>query len=289
MLREEFDSIGELNLVIDLEVNLVDGHLLENVPAENEKLLRLIFHAGVEIVGGDGRGLVAVEKPAGVLSQPNGETADRRAIIFAPYDCATRAYVDGDGSPLVYLVNRLDSATGGLLLLSMDADTAARARKAFRSREVRKTYYATVFGGRNFRDGRWRDRICTARNGNYLRADGGEGPAAEALTDVSLLDRRRIDHIDLAILELHPITGRTHQLRHQCALRSMAIVGDRTYGDFKLNRLVAKKFALRDLQLHSAAIEISGWQTVCGSEFSARSPAVESFLDWSKFSKKPRA
>ena len=56
----------------------------------------------------------------------------------------------------------------------------------------------------------------------------------------------------MALVELRPTTGRTHQLRIQCANRGIPIVGDRIYGDFQKNRLVMTDF----LFLHSESIEI---------------------------------
>ena len=247
--------------------------------------LRSKLHPGVTIVSFCESGLVAVEKPRGILSHPNGKIADHRAIIFAPYDNARRAYVPvpGDRSPPIYLVNRLDSATGGLILLATSAATAAKAREAFRRREVQKTYYAVVFGGHNFRGGRWRDRIRTERRENRLRTDGGSGAAMEALCDAMLVEQRDFGGIDLAILELHPITGLTHQLRYQCASRSMAVVGDRTYGNFHLNRRVAKELAVKGLQLHSAEIAFPSGTFIDGRQFHARSTELDAFVDWRRF------
>jgi len=55
----------------------------------------------------------------------------------------------------------------------------------------------------------------------------------------------------MALLELRPTTGRTHQLRIQCANRGVPIVGDRTYGEFKKNRELKDQ----SLRLHSESIE----------------------------------
>jgi 23S rRNA-/tRNA-specific pseudouridylate synthase len=55
----------------------------------------------------------------------------------------------------------------------------------------------------------------------------------------------------LALLELKPHTGRTHQLRVQCAKRQLPIIGDQTYGDFRKNREFAKAAKTKRLFLHS--------------------------------------
>ena len=61
----------------------------------------------------------------------------------------------------------------------------------------------------------------------------------------------------LALVKLEPKSGRTHQLRVQCASRGMPIIGDRTYGDFSLNRKIAKSTKIERMLLHSTQIEIN--------------------------------
>ena len=56
----------------------------------------------------------------------------------------------------------------------------------------------------------------------------------------------------LSLIQLEPKTGRSHQLRVQCAQRHLPIVGDATYGDFRLNRAFAKTTGEKRLFLHSA-------------------------------------
>jgi 23S rRNA-/tRNA-specific pseudouridylate synthase len=55
----------------------------------------------------------------------------------------------------------------------------------------------------------------------------------------------------LALLQLEPATGRSHQLRVQCARRHLPIVGDATYGDFRANRDYARHSGQKRLFLHS--------------------------------------
>ena len=59
------------------------------------------------------------------------------------------------------------------------------------------------------------------------------------------------------MLRLEPKTGRTHQLRVQCALRGMPIIGDKTYGDFNFNRKIARASKVDRLCLHAGEIEFS--------------------------------
>ena len=51
--------------------------------------------------------------------------------------------------------------------------------------------------------------------------------------------------MNLELLELGAVTGKTHQLRVQCMVRKVPIVGDKTYGDFATNRKVQKSTKIK--------------------------------------------
>jgi 23S rRNA-/tRNA-specific pseudouridylate synthase len=76
---------------------------------------------------------------------------------------------------------------------------------------------------------------------------------------------RCVAHVDgptpASRLELQPITGRSHQLRVQCAGRNLPIVGDLTYGDFPANKAFAKTTSHKRLFLHSYSTSFDyDWQ-----------------------------
>jgi 23S rRNA pseudouridine955/2504/2580 synthase len=127
------------------------------------------------------------------------------------------------------LVHRLDRDTSGVLLLARTPGVAAKLAAAFRSRHVEKTYWAVVAGRPVPPEGRIDlplRRIGGARGERTEVADGGDKDAARAITDY-----RTLDHAGqkLAWLELHPLTGRTHQLRVHCVALGAPIVGDVKY------------------------------------------------------------
>ena len=84
-----------------------------------------------------------------------------------------------------------------------------------------------------------------------LRGKTGAGIWAEAKMSVRAKFQGRTG--PMALLELKPTTGRTHQLRIQCANRGIPIVGDRTYGDFQKNR----DFQNDRLFLHAEEVGLS--------------------------------
>lgn len=165
--------------------------------------------------------LLAVHKPAGLLSQP-GLGPDRADSLI------TRLQQQW---PTARLVHRLDQATSGLLLLALDPLTHRELSRAFAERRVRKTYLAWVQGCPTGRGGRIEAplaRIGTQppRYGLVPVAEGGK----TALTRWRLLEPGSTTGAAESLLLLAPRTGRSHQLRVHLALQGHPIVGDAIYG-----------------------------------------------------------
>ncbi len=197
--------------------------------------------------------LIALDKPPGVRSHPNKDAVvDEKALLLAPYDMAEEAYLLGDDRQL-FLLNRLDAPTSGLILLAFDLGTAALVKKRFAEQEVQKTYFAVVVGRAGRLNTTWRDRLQTVRRGEGLRTVVGRGDLA--VTDVRAVAESK-GAVPLTLIELKPHTGRTHQLRVQCSARRLPIVGDATYGDFQANRRIARDLGLKRLCLHSSSVRV---------------------------------
>ena len=81
----------------------------------------------------------------------------------------------------------------------------------------------------------------------------------------------------LAMIQLEPRTGRSHQLRVQCAKRHLPIVGDATYGDFEHNRAFAKRTGEKRLFLHSLATKFEYEWKGKTFAFSAKAEVPEEF------------
>ncbi|MDR1789026.1 MAG: RNA pseudouridine synthase [Opitutaceae bacterium] len=209
---------------------------------------------GVALLARDANGLFALSKPAGVLSHPNVRADIPRSLLAAPYSAEGEFYeIASPTTPgatrRVWLLNRLDSATSGVILLAADAALAALVRKAFLQKNVRKLYNALVFGTPPATAAVWRDRLAVRKSAGQIRASGGGNIPAE--TRAKVLRRWNDKLPPLTLLELEPRTGRSHQLRVQCALRKLPIVGDATYGAFAANRDFARRHGSARLFLHS--------------------------------------
>jgi tRNA pseudouridine32 synthase/23S rRNA pseudouridine746 synthase len=169
--------------------------------------------------------LVAVDKPAGMLSVP-GRGDDKQ-------DCAARRVQALHADALV--VHRLDMATSGLLVMARGAHAQRRLGIAFARREVAKRYVALVRGR------------LPATHGEIdlpLGADWPNRPRqkVDAEHGKPSLTRYRVLSVDEAAgtsrVELEPVTGRSHQLRVHLQAIGHPIVGDAMYGGPAAARLL---------------------------------------------------
>ena len=92
------------------------------------------------------------------------------------------------------------------------------------------------------------------------------------------LVRKGAGEPQLALIRLEPKTGRSHQLRVQCAKRHLPIVGDQTYGDFAANRAFAKRTGAKRLFLHSMSTTFEYEFRQRRSTFSATAPLPDDFV-----------
>lgn len=235
---------------------------------------------GVRVVASHPSGLIAFEKQAGLMAHPNRPAEEKQAMICAPYDLERECYriplADG-GKQTVFLLNRIDSPTSGLVLGATDLEIARVVRQAFRENTVHKTYFALVKGGRMQPPrGRWMDRLARRKVGTTVRMGVGPG-GIPAATDFLWQRSGGKKDVLVSLLELRPLTGRTHQLRVQCAAHRAPIVGDKTYGDFSYNRRLVAAGVEDRLFLHAATLElVFPWKG--GQEkFRAELPLPESF------------
>ncbi|MDX2112083.1 MAG: RNA pseudouridine synthase [Verrucomicrobiota bacterium] len=232
---------------------------------------------GVRLIKDHPSGLIALYKPEGVRSHPNDAKADAQALLTIPYDEGTECFHWTDPAGVVrhlWLLNRLDSPTSGLILCATESTLADTVKNLFENRKVKKTYYAVVKGNARNQRGVWRDQFNITKKQGLVRA--GCGGTVIASVDVRCLEATH-GRIPISLLELRPATGRTHQLRVQCAEHGFPIVGDATYGDFRVNREIAKTSGTKRLFLHSGKIELSLGNT--HGSFSAEYPMPAEFKE----------
>ncbi len=233
---------------------------------------------GVRLLTRDANGLAAFDKPHGVLSHSNEAKDEPRALLTVRYDKSAQCFswkaADGSDRRL-WLLNRLDSATSGVILTAADEKLAAAIRDHYLNKKVRKVYQALVFGQPRQNFEFWHDKLAVNRSHGQIRtATAGNVPAE---TQFHLIKHTQ-KNFSTSLVKLEPRTGRSHQLRVQCARRHLPIVGDQTYGDFARNRAFAKGTKNKRLFLHSLE---TGFTYEFGGKshiFKAAAPLPKDFL-----------
>ena len=233
----------------------------------------------VRLLARDANGLLAFAKPAGVLSHPNVPGDEVRSLLRARYAIEQECYEwpEAEGLPAgrLWLLNRLDSGTSGVILAAEGAELAAEIKAQFRRKQVRKVYQALVFGVPRPPLQLWKDLLSVEKRGGMIRssARGGQIPAESQMN----LVRAGRAASGVSLVRLEPRTGRSHQLRVQCARRGLPIVGDQTYGDFARNREFARAAGTRRMFLHSLETQFAYEWAGTRHTFSARAPLPAEF------------
>jgi RluA family pseudouridine synthase len=167
--------------------------------------------------------LVIVAKPAGLLTQaPLGiDSLEVRIKRFLQ----ERDAIAGE----VYLgvPHRLDRPVSGAILFTKSVAAARRMSRQFESRRVEKTYWALVEGAVQPREGTWTDYLAKIEGEPRTVVVEPGDPAGR----IAILHYRVIASPgERTLLEITLETGRTHQIRIQCASRGHPLLGDELYG-----------------------------------------------------------
>lgn len=130
--------------------------------------------------------------------------------------------------PDTHLINRLDADTTGVVLVARDLETLKRMGTLFLTQQVEKTYLGVVMGIPTPAQGVIDKPIGPVQGAKAKTRHGVENidKPRTAVTEYKLLRPLSAHH---ALLQLHPLTGRTHQLRVHLAAIGHPLVGDALY------------------------------------------------------------
>ncbi|MBD2438471.1 RluA family pseudouridine synthase [Nostoc sp. FACHB-110] len=162
--------------------------------------------------------LIAVDKPAGLLSVP-GRYHKTQDSVLSRLRC-------GLGDSELMAVHRLDQDTSGILLIARDRQTYKQLSQQFQQRQVNKIYEAILAGFMTTKEGLielplWGD----PENRPYQQVNWQYGKPS--LTRFRVISPEG----NYTRVEFTPLTGRTHQLRvHAAVGLGIVILGDRLYG-----------------------------------------------------------
>ena len=174
---------------------------------------------------------VVLNKQSGISVQ--GGTKSKKNII----DIFSKSDLFKDTKP--FSVHRLDKDTSGVFVIAKNRETAQLLTSLFRLRKVYKTYLAICNG-----------EIILNNEGlikdDLFRFENKKKIIEKAETKYEILDKNN----NATFIELHPITGRKHQLRKQLFNLGNSIIGDKKY-----NTTNNIKMSGKNLMLHSYEIK----------------------------------
>ena len=186
--------------------------------------------------------ILVLNKPAGLAVQGGSKTVHH---VDGMLDALRFDY---DEKP--HLVHRLDKETSGILVIARTAQSAKYLSNLFKTKDIRKTYWALVAGLPNPEKGKIEAPLIQKRTGKNFDTRGIDenGHPAVSLYQVQ-------DHLadKISWLQMSPLTGRTHQLRiHAAQVLKTPIIGDDRYGT---KTEIEKKLPSK-MFLHARAITI---------------------------------
>jgi len=192
----------------------------------------------------ENKDLMVVDKPAGMVVHPAAGHSTGTLLHAALAHAPEMEGIGGELRPGV--VHRLDKDTSGLILMAKNDRAHRWLQDQFRLRKVVKIYLALVDGHPPTPTGR-------------IEAPIGRDPAHRKQMGVVPIDKGRESETEYktlesfsqyAFLEVHPLTGRTHQIRIHLAFIHCPIVGDTLYGHRHPTLPISRHF------LHAARLTI---------------------------------
>jgi RluA family pseudouridine synthase len=168
--------------------------------------------------------LLAIDKPAGLLSLPDG---------YNPVLQHARALLEPRYGRL-WIIHRLDRDTSGVMVLARSADAHHHVNQQFAQHAVEKIYHAMVNGSPDW-DSTVVDLPLRSGVGRRKRTMVDHQRGKPALTRLQVLQRAG----PYSLVEARPATGRMHQIRAHLTAMGHSIVGDDLYGDVGLQKHLA--------------------------------------------------
>jgi 23S rRNA pseudouridine1911/1915/1917 synthase len=188
--------------------------------------------------------LIVVNKPAGMVVHPAaGHDSGTLVNAVLGYDPDMEG-IGGEERP--GLVHRLDKETSGLIVLAKNERAHRWLQDQFRLRTVEKIYLALVDGRPPTPTGRVEASIGRDPSHRKKMAIVPTGKGRESVSEYKTLELFK-EH---TLLEFHPFTGRTHQIRLHCQFLGCPIVGDLIYGKKHVTVNIDRHF------LHAAKLKI---------------------------------
>lgn len=164
--------------------------------------------------------LAVVNKPAGLLSQED-VSGDAHLV-----DWLRKHF----GREYVGTIHRLDRNTSGVMIFAKRTKAASRLAEALRENKIQRTYLAWLHG--TIRDPqKWVHWLLKDEAKNHVKVVSQKTrDAKEAILNLKPIRYAEVKGVKLTLAEIELETGRSHQIRVQCAVKGFPIAGDPKYG-----------------------------------------------------------
>lgn len=166
--------------------------------------------------------ILVVNKPGGIATQSKGVAAKDLES-----ECRKYRKVKGE-APEIYVVHRLDQPVSGILVFAKTSEAAGKLSRGMQAEDFSKDYRAVVFKeSQPEKFGKLTDYLVKDGKTNSSRvvSENTQG-AKEASLEYELLEEDE----RTAVLKVHLLTGRHHQIRVQLSHAGFPILGDLKYG-----------------------------------------------------------
>ena len=181
---------------------------------------------------------VAINKPHNLLVHRSSIAADESVFALQLLRDQLNCWV----SPC----HRLDRKTSGVLLFALSAEADKEVKKQFEAHTIQKKYLALVRG--YLPETGMTDRPLEREKGGFQDAV----THFRCLQQVELqIEVSRYPTSRYSLAEISPETGRMHQIRRHFAQLRHYLIGDKTYGECKHNKMFEEKFDLHTMLLHA--------------------------------------
>lgn len=180
--------------------------------------------AGVDILYEDNH-LLALNKPAGFLTQPSGKTEDSLEIRAKVW---VKNAKDKPGEVFLHALHRLDKPVSGIVLFARTSKSLSRMNEQMRKKSIVKIYHAVITKELPALQGTLMHHLRHSRLRSVVASSKEHGSRP------SLLTYRIIGRLPgMFLVEIVLETGRYHQIRAQLAASGSPILGDTRYGGEK--------------------------------------------------------
>ena len=199
--------------------------------------------------------LLVLNKPSGMLSQTDGR------LFSANEYCLEYLLEKGELTAASLetfrpgIANRLDRNTSGILLFGKTLPALQELSTILKNRTIRK-FYLTLVTGKPETSSVIQSWLSKDDKTNRVTVRDHYFPgSAEIRTEYQLLETKSLSGFACSLLEIHLITGKTHQIRAHLASIGCPVVGDPKYGDRNVNADFREKYGVTSQLLHAWRLE----------------------------------